>query len=157
MSLDAAYMSLTPDVITEYSFGEPRGRLEGPDVWKMWKRIMKDVFEAAAVSRHLPMLFMAMQTVPNWMVEKLSPDAATFLYVRERRKHRAAELISDHEVAISQGLKKDEDQESVNLFDEILTSDLPSIEKDLDHLTDNGLMIVAADADTTALLLINLA
>lgn len=54
IQLDAAYMALTLDVITGYSFGDSWGALESPESWKNWHRVMYQMFETVPVGRHLP-------------------------------------------------------------------------------------------------------
>lgn len=87
----------------------------------------------------------------------MNPDMATFLNAKERVRRRAAELTMEHGAAENRQSEKRQDQESLTVFEEVLKSDLPPAEKDVDHLTDNGFVLVAAGGDTSARLLTNLA
>lgn len=151
VQLDAAYMALTLDVITGYCFGNSWGALENPDSWRKWHRVMYEGFEAAILDRHLPWLVMLMATMPIWLTEKLNPDIATFVRVKGRVQRRAALLKREHDIG-----EKD-NQEWVNVFEEVFKSDIPTREKELDYLTDNAFVLVAAGGDTSARLLTNLA
>lgn len=157
IQLDAAYMALTLDVITGYSFGDPWGALESPESWKKWHSLMYQGFETVLVARHLPWLFMMMGMMPMWMTERMNPGAAIFLNTKERIRRRVAELLREHEAAENGNVEKKRDQESLTVFEEVLNSDLPPAEKDIDHLTDNGFVLIGAGGETSATLLTHLA
>lgn len=156
--LDAAVMALTIDTITSYCFGDTWGALDVPQQsWLDWNRVMNGIFETVVVGRHMPWLAGGMQALPVWAARLVNPDMAVFAGAKERVRMRARELVEEH-LKRSEGEESEQQQkESVNVFEELLKSDLPEKEKDIDHLTDNGLVLVAAGADTSARLLAVLA
>lgn len=156
--LDAAVMALTIDTITSYCFGDAWGALDTPQQsWLDWNRVMNGIFETVVVGRHMPWLAAGMQALPVWAAKMVNPDMAVFAGARERVRTKARELIEEHVKRSESGKKEQQQVESVNVFEELLKSDLPEREKDVGHLTDNGLVLVAAGADTSARLLAVLA
>ena len=145
--LDAAFVALTLDVISGYSFGDSWGCLNDPQQsWIKWYRIMNGVFEAVPVGKHLPWLAILMQNLPMWIIQRMNPDMATLLGTRNRVRRNIMGVMEDR--------RRSDDwkpnQDSLTVIHELLNSNLPDIEQGVERLSDEGFVLIGAGSDTTA-------
>lgn len=80
LNLEAAYMSLTMDVITHYAYGEPLGLLDLPDFGATWRKMIKMTLECMPFVRHFPWLMDVLDKIPYSIALKFSESIALMLH-----------------------------------------------------------------------------
>ena len=138
---DAAYMALTMDVITQYAYARSYDYLSEPDFKLEWKNTLMGGFEMGATMRHLPW----MAKTPDWLVKVINPGMMMFFSWQRDVKKQVKSIIESRDAGAEKA--------SNTIFHELLDSDLPSHEKSLDRLADEGEILIGAGSETTAMAL----
>ena len=136
--LDAAYMALTMDVITQYSYAKSYNYLAEPDFKLEWKKTLVGGFEMGATMRHLPWLLY----LPDWLVKLTNPGMMMFFSWQRDVKRQVQCIIESR--------KAGAEKSSNTIFHELLDSNLPQEEKTLHRLADEGEILIGAGSETTA-------
>ena len=139
--IDVAYMALTMDVITQYAYARSYNYLAEPDFKLEWKKTLIGGFEMGATMRHLPW----MAKTPDWLVKVINPGMMMF-FNWQRDVRRQVKSIMESRAA---GAEK----ASNTIFHELLDSNLPSSEKTLDRLADEGEILIGAGSESTSMTL----
>ncbi|KAI9878625.1 MAG: hypothetical protein M1830_000392 [Pleopsidium flavum] len=140
--LDAAYMALTMDVITQYAYAKSCNYLDEDDFKLEWKKTLLGAFEKGALLRHFPWMLQVMNAMPDWLVLWTSPGMGMlFSWQREVRKQVKSILETEDPKA---------DKSTNTIFHALRDSDLPNHEKTLDRLSDEGEILIGAGSETTA-------
>ncbi|KAF2730233.1 putative cytochrome P450 [Polyplosphaeria fusca] len=146
VDLNAAYMALTVDVITEYCFGKSSDYLLMSDFNQEWKHGITAVLEGGAFRRAVPWLTVALQKLPVDYLLKLMPSMGSLINLQKDIKSQVESVVS--------GSTDDEKYESI--FNALLDNPaLPASEKSVQRLTDEGEIVVGGGSDTTARVLSN--
>ena len=140
--LDAAYMALTMDIITHYSFGASYNYLDEDDFKLSWKETIVGGSANGAFLRQFPWALPIMKKVPLSVLQKMNPPAGSLLVWQNMIHVQVDSIISANE----SGGKKAEG----TIFQALLDSDLPSEEKTADRLQDEGQILIGAGSETTA-------
>ena len=136
--MDAAFIALTLDVIYKYCFAEDIMLLLREDFALEWRNALMTSAELAKVFKHLPFLKRAMPRA--LLVKWLGP----LLDWQSQCREFAGRILDEFES------KKDGEQtKHKTIFHAILDSDLPTEEKTLDRLSDEGQILMGAAAETT--------
>ncbi|KAF2100215.1 putative cytochrome P450 [Rhizodiscina lignyota] len=140
--LDAAFMALTTDVISDYAFAHEWNYLDEPDFNRQWLQTIRGVFQSGQLGRHFPWMQDFMQQLPRSWVKILVPPLYYILEWREQVKREIAKVFES---------KDDEMKPSRRtIFHELKTSDLLPQELTLQRVADEATIIVGAGAETTA-------
>ncbi len=139
---DAAYMALTMDVITHYSYANSANYLSEPDFKLEWKQTINGAFESGTLSRQLPWLAPIAQAMPDWLTKMTAPQMLLLFYWQRGVKSQVKSIMEAREAG---GEKRGN-----TIFHELLDSDLPSHEKTLQRLSDEGEILIGAGSETTA-------
>lgn len=138
---DAAYMALTMDVITQYAYARSYNYLAEPDFKLEWKMTLMGGFEMGATMRHLPW----MAKTPDWLVKVINPGMLMFFSWQRDVKKQVKSIMESRDAGAEKA--------SNTIFHELLDSNLPSQEKSLDRLADEGEILIGAGSETTAMTL----
>jgi cytochrome P450 len=136
--LDAAFMALTMDVITEYCYGTSYDYISEPDFKLEWKEAMATLFEGAAFRRAVPWLTKLLQTFPDKYILNLMPQLGILINWQKDIKRQVQEVVNS---------PKDK---SDTIFHALRDNELAPSERDIQRLADEGEILVAAGSETTA-------
>lgn len=141
LRLDAAYMALTMDIITHYAYGESYNYLAEEDFKLEWKNTVIGGSASGALIRQFPWAFPIMKSAPLALLRHAAPEAALLLqWQRMVRRQVDTILLNDRSGKKANG----------TIFQALLDSDLPAVEKSADRLQDEGQTLVGAGSETTA-------
>ncbi|KAF2139285.1 uncharacterized protein K452DRAFT_328197 [Aplosporella prunicola CBS 121167] len=137
VNLEAAFVSLTTDIITDYSFGKSYGFLDRPGFAPEWLRLQLQMSEFTLLNKQLPYLFPIKKRLSLWLMKFKSSCSV--------------ENIVAHIMPVVNGRRENNKTATRHsIFHELLDSDLPASEKTVPRLIDEALTIVAAGSNTTA-------
>jgi hypothetical protein len=83
LTVSAANMALSSDVITEYCFAAPYNYLEHPDFNAAFWEMATSVHAMAPLARRVPFLMPFMDSLPSALVSRMDPGMAKFVQFRE--------------------------------------------------------------------------
>ena len=144
--LDVAFMALTMDIISDYSFAMDPKYLEEPDFHLEWKTTIINAMESGALARQFPWMASVMGALPLSVVSVLHPPMANLLIWRNGVAERVRPILAGtDELSLSEKNKT-----SRTIFHALRDSDLPPEEKTLGRLCDEGQILTGAGSETTA-------
>jgi cytochrome P450 len=139
--LDAAYMALTMDIITEYGYGESYDYLSEDDYKLMWKETIVGGVANGVMLRQFPWALPILSAIPLPILHKLDPHGAALMEWGLVVKQKVEEMMERH---------RSGNKPEGTVFQTILDSDLPEAEKTAERLKDEGQSLVGAGSETTA-------
>lgn len=139
--LDAAFMALTMDVITDFAFASPYNYVDRPDFNLEWKETVIGGSANGVFLRMFPWSLPIMKATPLSMLENMNPKAAKLVGWQMMIRKQVDDIIAKNEMG-----KRAEG----TIFQELLDSDLPSNEKSAQRLQDEAQTLVGAGSETTA-------
>ncbi|KAH7112945.1 cytochrome P450 [Dendryphion nanum] len=141
LNLTLAFPALTGDIIMDYFFGFNYEQLKNPNFESFHDAFMK-VAGSGHVATQFPVIFPIMNALPDFITTFLQPAAAPLLKFKR-----------DTQVTISRSLSGDTVQTNDakrTIFQEILSSSLPSSDKSPSRLADEAQIIIGGGVETTA-------
>lgn len=144
--LDAAYMALTMDVITQYAYSRSFNYLDEDDFKIEWKTTLLGALEKFALNRHFPWLFHVLNAMPDWFVLRANPGMSMMFSWQRGVRTQVKSILEE------KGPEEKSPEEKApikTIFHTLRDSDLPANEKTLDRLSDEGTVLVAAGSETT--------
>lgn len=142
--VDAAFMALTMDIICDYSFANDRKYLDEPDFKLLWKQTIIGAFEGGAVGRQFPWMLPLMKRLPRSIVFAMDASVGHILNWQDGVKAQVKPIIDGTDELSRKG------DTSRTIFHTLRDSDLPSHEKTLQRLCDEGEILTGAGSETTA-------
>ncbi|KAK7699939.1 hypothetical protein SLS57_012277 [Botryosphaeria dothidea] len=142
--LDHAYSALTTDIITEYSFAKSAGMMLKPDFCPEWVELAINISEFSLLNKQFPFVLPMLMKTPDWLAKKIDPNTAAQI---EFQKSIEESLLPVMEGKIA---GNEANTKQPTIFHELLRSNLPDSEKELQRLVDEGQTVVAAGSLTTA-------
>ncbi|ORY11484.1 cytochrome P450 [Clohesyomyces aquaticus] len=143
--MSLAFAALTNDIAMQYAFGRNEKRIEAEN----FDPSFHDASVAGSVASHLikqfPWILSTMQSLPDSVVVKLSPDMGSYVKMQSDIRHQINLIQADPHKKNS---TSDKAQETI--FHQILNSDLPAQEKSMSRLWQDGQVTVLAGTITTA-------
>ncbi|KAL9097878.1 MAG: hypothetical protein Q9165_000204 [Trypethelium subeluteriae] len=153
ISIDAAFVALTMDVISGYSYGQAFGCLDEPQrSWKHWHKVMDDLFEFFEMSKHFPWLAGVLRILPKWVTDRITPSMASYASLKHDLFQKALEVREEYQSACNGKPSR----ERRTILHELVYSDLPESEKSVQRLFDEGFVVVVAGAETSSRILMTL-
>lgn len=140
VNLSNAFAALTADIIANYALGINLLFLEDPDFQNDFQKASVELDMLCHVVRFFPWIFTLVQSLPNWLVLKLWPNTQGLLSLQETIHERS-------KIALE---AKHRPTEVKTIFDSLSLPSIPSHERTLDRLQDEGLIILSAGTETTA-------
>ncbi len=146
LHLQLDFAALTADVITHYCYGWSYGYLDDPKSAQS-----NDLVDAVAglmtmfhINRFFPFLITIFRAAPQAIVRAIQPKMASLFAVKARLRQQAKD-------ALMKKTAGDPDlSASDNIFDALVSPNVPPHEKTLDRLEDESALLLGAGTDTTA-------
>jgi hypothetical protein len=136
IEMETAFMALTLDVVSTYAFGSSFGLLEKPGFSPEWKEALKAIIEAGILNRHMPWMAYAMMNLPDSVAGAISRPVAHFLKLQKEVKLLVEATLLEN--------PSEAKREHPTLFQELRDSDSPPMEKTVERLMDEGLILIGA-------------
>ena len=144
INLMHAWTAMTGDVVTEYCFPKSYQLLDRPDFAPDYYNIWVSILGNSHVLKQFPWIFPLMLSFPVWFVSRALPDlAVTYKWQAEWVKQVQA-IKSGADDSEKRGGKP-------SIFETLLDSDLPPIDKSVSRLTEDAQTLVGAGSITASL------
>jgi cytochrome P450 len=147
LNIEHALTCYTTDVITNYSMGDGYHYLDAPDFIPRWHGTLtgtaKTMVFIRPVAWALPLLLALPERVTAW----LNPGMELFFDFQRRCRKMIKRIVAAHNEKGDQAVQNGA---SVNIFEDILRSDLPAKNKSETRLAQEMQVLVSAGAETTA-------
>lgn len=138
-----AWMALTTDIITQYSFGRSYDQLQSPDFEDTLHEALVAIYVTGQFALHFPIVFPILDLLPEWFVKANQPE---ILPVVGLRKDLAKQVRQIRDA----GPDHVKNAKHPTIFHELLNSGLPPEETTDARLGDEAQLIVAAGLITTS-------
>lgn len=143
-NLSWAFMCLSTDIITEFSFGWDRGYTQNRTFQPNLMLAMKGGVEMAIIFRHIPFLLPVVENwLPEWVAEKMMEGGSEYF----RFQNQIFDTVDDV-LAGKQELNKKEGRRTI--FKDILEGNGPESEKVRQRLREGAREVIGAGTLTTA-------
>jgi len=139
--LDAAFMALTMDIITQFAFGDSYNYLDEPDFKLEWKETVIGGSANGVFLRQFPWALPILKATPLSLLQVANPKAARLVAWQHMMRRQADAILAKNAAG-----KKAEG----TIFQAVLDSDIPLAEKTAERLTDEAQTLVGAGSETTA-------
>jgi cytochrome P450 len=147
LDLEAIYLALTTDVLTQCSYGWTYDYLHSPEWAMTWKLVNTGGRASAAIVRSFPFIGAVVRSMPLSVAIKLVPPVGFMKSWMQRVGIQVKKIKSDPE---TMRVIKTEKRRKDTIFAQILSSDLPEEELSDERLIDEGVLIATAGSETTA-------
>jgi cytochrome P450 len=140
-AINRALTAFSGDVITTYVFGQSYQHLESPDFKDTFQEPFMAASEAGHVALQFKFIYPLMEALPEWLVLKMQPQI-----------HLILQLAKDFDTklkAIVAGTAKENLDQPTILY-EMLRSELPPEDKQIDRLNEEAQLLVAAGLTTAS-------
>ncbi|MCJ1457234.1 hypothetical protein MMC28_007601 [Mycoblastus sanguinarius] len=149
-----AFVAVTIDIVTEYSFAKSADTLADPYFAPHWEKMMSGVTEAVPLAKALPGIVQVIQQLPLSWVRVMNPLLGSFFDYSNIIRDQVATAIYTHHATGSANASKDPEKPArTTVFQDLLESSLPPHEKSEERLTQEGVGMVSAAAETTSIAL----
>ncbi|KAE8383477.1 cytochrome P450 [Aspergillus bertholletiae] len=137
------FAALTNDVVMEYAFARSDRRLAQPDFDPVFLNALTAASDMSHWVLHLNWILEILQSMPVWLARWFNPRIGKVLDFQES--------IKDQIRDIQNGTNRSNEKSSHRtIFHEVLDSDMPASEKQLERMWQEGMVVVGAGTDTTA-------
>lgn len=82
LPLNRAWMALTTDIISEYSFARSWDQLDSPNFRDTLHEALVAVYVVGHFALHFPVVFPILDLMPEWLVRKMQPDVLPVVGLR---------------------------------------------------------------------------
>ncbi|KAJ6092288.1 cytochrome P450 [Penicillium canescens] len=144
VTMTMAFSCMTTDVVTEYAFAKSYNFLNSPTFEPNFHRAIIAGSDMGPWIKQFPWLVTLMNTLPQWAVMQINPEAAVYVQFQNDIRQQIAQA----QAKIASGEKQSGATRTI--FHELLTGDLPDEEKRLERLWQEGQIVVGAGTETTA-------
>lgn len=148
MHIEHALICFTTDVITDYSMGDGYHRLDAPDFLPQWHGTMNGTAKTMVFLRPIPWALPLLLAIPERVTAWLTPGMELFFDFQKRCRKMIKDIVAAHNERVKKGQAAEGD--SVNIFEDILRSDLPPLYKSETRLAQEMQVLVSAGSETTA-------
>ncbi|KAL5337385.1 cytochrome P450 [Aspergillus crustosus] len=136
----------TTDVITDYTMGAGYHYLDEPDFIPQWQHMLCGTAKTLVFVRPVAFLLPLLVSLPEGLTAALNPGMELFFAFQHRCRKTISEVVQRFN---EKGPVVGPDGRQ-NLFDNVLSSDLPAQEKSEARLAQDMQVFVSAGAETTA-------
>lgn len=137
-----AFIALTADVISHYSYGEDFGELDEPGFFCALAGNMKQLLLSSHFRRFFPGAVTIMRLLPNRFMVWLNPALGSFFDLEQKITTLCVENLTKRSQTSQPKTER-------NMFDALINDRVPGREKDLDRLKDESTLILFAGLDST--------
>ncbi|KAL3465633.1 cytochrome P450 [Aspergillus heterothallicus] len=143
VKLEYAFAALTADVISHYCYGTSLGYLDERYPENDLKEAFNTLFNGIHILYFFPLWGQLMNQLPPYLVSLFNPKAKVLAYFRSMVRRQAIEALD----AQAKGRGGDKKQ---SIFNALVDPSLPPQERTVDRLTEEGMIVLGAGAETTA-------
>lgn len=144
VSLDRAWIALTTDIITEYSFAKSFDNLDSPGFKDTMHEALIAVYTITKFAMQFPFVIPILDALPQWLIRMVKPEIMPVVGLKRDLAAEIRNIRND----VNQGHKT---AIHPTIFHEVLLNDdLPAEEKTDARLGDEAQLIVAAGLVTTS-------
>ena len=147
LDLEAVYLAVTTDVLTQCSYGWTYDYVRNPEWAMTWKLVNTGGRASAAIVRSFPLIGRIVRAMPVSVAVKLVPPVGFMKSWMQRVGVQVRRIKEDEE---TMRMIKKETRRKDTIFAQILSSDLPEEELSDQRLIDEGVLIATAGSETTA-------
>ncbi|OKL60205.1 hypothetical protein UA08_04932 [Talaromyces atroroseus] len=145
--LDVAFIALTTDIITRYSYGKSYNYLNEPDYKLEWKDAVLEASANGAAMRHFPFMLALSKNMPRSLLRKLNSRIAILLEIQDMVRSQSLESLNNS----NKGTNTGENGQKKSIFDALNDPELLAPEeRTIDRLQDEGQILLGAGSETTA-------
>jgi hypothetical protein len=83
LPLSRAWMALTTDVITEYSFAKSYDQLDSPNFQETLHEALVAIYTTGQFALHFPIVFPILDIMPEWLVKMAQPEVLPVVGLRK--------------------------------------------------------------------------
>ncbi|KAF2183530.1 cytochrome P450 [Zopfia rhizophila CBS 207.26] len=141
INLTHAFPALTGDIIMDYFFGFNYRQLKDPEFYSFHEAFIT-IGGTGHVAAQFPALFPIMNSIPDFITEKLQPAAKSLLKFKRDQWEIIGRTLRGEEIKTNDAHK--------TIFQEILSSKLPPEDKSHRRLADEAQIVVGGGVETTA-------
>ncbi|KAL4895287.1 cytochrome P450 [Aspergillus ambiguus] len=143
--MDDAFAALTSDVITAYSYGKSWLFLEDEAFRSDIRKAVADITSIFHLNRFFPLLTRVMRMVPLEVMALLQPGKTSLLKFQEDIFKQSADSLVTENTASQRKMSA----VRRNIYDKLTDNSLPSAERTLQRIQDEGIVLLAAGTETT--------
>ncbi|KAH8696455.1 benzoate 4-monooxygenase cytochrome P450 [Talaromyces proteolyticus] len=143
VKLEYAFAALTADVISHYCYGKSLGYLDEHYPQNDLKEAFNTLFQGIHILYFFPIWGALMNKLPPWLMVKLNPKSKPLAYFRSMVREQSAN-------ALEMQAKGKISNKKQSIFNALVDPALPSEERTIDRLTEEGMIVLGAGAETTA-------
>ena len=147
LDLEAVYLAVTTDVLTQCSYGWTYDYVSNPEWAMTWKLVNTGGRASAAIVRSFPLIGRIVRSMPVSVAVKLVPPVGFMKSWMQRVGVQVKKIKGDAE---TMAMIRTEKRRKETIFAQILSSDLPEHELSDERLIDEGVLIATAGSETTA-------
>jgi cytochrome P450 len=147
LNIEHALTCYTTDVITDYSMGDGYHYLDAPDFLPQWHGTLNGTAKTMVFIRPVAWALPLLLALPEGVTAWLNPGMELFFDFQRRCRKMIKRIVAAHNEKGNQGVQNGG---FVNIFDDILRSDLPAKNKSETRLAQEMQVLVSAGAETTA-------
>lgn len=141
LSLDGAFCALTADVITNRFYGKHNDYLSLPDFHFVVRDGFLGLTKIYHLARFLPGLVTILKRLPYSCIRMIAPSVCDLLQMRDEIQDRGGEEFLSN---------KSHEAKSSILFGALADSHIPSHERTVERMLDEGTVILFAGTETTS-------
>ncbi|KAJ5099918.1 benzoate 4-monooxygenase cytochrome P450 [Penicillium argentinense] len=147
--LDNALNAFTSDIITEYCYGNSWGFLDDENFRSDTRSALLEVANTIHLGSFFPWLIVLIRKIPIHLLRRLQPGKATIFEAMEAIFNQAASSMNKGK---QYGIKTETSEKRIqqNMFDKLISPDVPAEERTLERLQDEGLLVLGAGTETVA-------
>ena len=101
--LSRAWMALTTDIITEYSFAKSYGQIDSPNFEETMHEALVTIYTTGHFALHFPIVFPILDSLPEWVVRAGQPAILPVVGLRKVSRHAFAPRQSTERFRTWQG------------------------------------------------------
>ncbi|KAL3485049.1 cytochrome P450 [Aspergillus germanicus] len=143
VKLEYAFAALTADFISHYCYGRSLGYLDERCPENDLKEAFNTLFNGIHILYFFPLWGQLMNKLPPYLVSLLNPKPKVVAYFRSMVRQQGIQALD----AQAKGRAGDKKQ---SIFNALLDPSLPPQERTVDRLTEEGMIVLGAGAETTA-------
>ena len=159
VNVEAAIMSMTTDIITQYCFGNSYDFLKKPHFSPEWARMIMSAAEMSNLGRYFPWLPIVMAKMPPTMVRFIDSSMVPLVVFTKVRCRTGSNSNISHTFMQDQEKQVQDVKSSVlhagkgdgqrSIIQELLQSDMPESEKSVKRIAQEAQTLVSAGSTTT--------
>ena len=147
LRLDDAFAAMTSDVITHYCYGESWNYLDDASLRTDVRKAVHDLTCSVHFNRIFPIFLAVLQKLPLRLLHAIHPGRSVVLDIQKAIYEQSADALHGDKYDIRQG---DAVGKHRTIYDQLTDPSIPSQERSLQRLQDEGLLLISAGTETTA-------